>query len=154
TVGRERERAEMRRIYEQVRAGRGRILTVLGEPGIGKTMLVEDFLAELRDYPERPVVIRGRCSERLAGAEAYLPILEALDNLLHRSSWSAIHSLIKNVAPAWYVQVAHAGDSQESVARVRDEAPAASQERMKRELGSLLLEASRQRPLVLFLDDL
>ncbi|HEY0875684.1 MAG TPA: protein kinase [Vicinamibacterales bacterium] len=154
TVGRERERAEMRRIYEQVRAGRGRILTVLGEPGIGKTMLVEDFLAELRDYPERPVVIRGRCSERLAGAEAYLPILEALDNLLHRSSWSAIHSLIKNVAPTWYVQVAHAGDSQESVARVRDEAPAASQERMKRELGSLLLEASRQRPLVLFLDDL
>jgi tRNA A-37 threonylcarbamoyl transferase component Bud32/tetratricopeptide (TPR) repeat protein len=154
TVGREMERAEMRRIYEQVRAGRGRILTVLGEPGIGKTVLVEDFLAELGGYPERPVVIRGRCSERLAGAEAYLPILEALDHLLHRSSWSAIHSLIKNVAPTWYVQVAHAGDSQESVARVRDEAPAASQERMKRELGSLLLEASRQRPLVLFLDDL
>jgi hypothetical protein len=129
-------------------------LTVLGEPGIGKTVLVEDFLAELGDRPERPVIIRGRCSERLAGAEAYLPILEALDNLLHRSSWSAIHSLIKTVAPTWYVQVAHTGASQDSVARVRDEAPAASQERMKRELGTLLQEASRQRPFVLFLDDL
>ena len=154
TVGRETERADMRRIYEQVRDGRGRILTILGEPGIGKTVLVEDFLAELGDRPERPVISRGRCSERLAGAEAYLPVLEALDNLLHRSSWSAIHSLIKTVAPTWYVQVAHAAISQDSVARVRDEAPAASQERMKRELGTLLQEASRQRPFVLFLDDL
>jgi tRNA A-37 threonylcarbamoyl transferase component Bud32 len=154
SVGREPERAAMRRVYEQVREGRGRILTVLGEPGIGKTNLVEDFLAELSEVPERPIVVRGRCSERLAGAEAYLPVLEALDNLLHRSSWSAIHSLIKSVAPTWYVQVAHAGVSQDSVARVRDEAPAASQERMKRELGTLLQEASRLRPFVLFLDDL
>lgn len=154
TVGREAERATMRRVYDEVREGHGRILTVVGEPGIGKTNLVEDFLSELSDLPERPVVVRGRCSERLAGAEAYLPVLEALDNLLHRSSWSAIHSLIKSVAPTWYVQVAHAAVSQDSVARVRDEAPAASQERMKRELGTLLQEASRLRPFVLFLDDL
>ena len=44
--------------------------------------------------------------------------------------------------------------SQDSVARVREDAPAVSQERMKRELGALLLEASRLRPFVLFLDDL
>ena len=40
------------------------------------------------------------------------------------------------------------------MARVREDAPAVSQERMKRELGALLLEASRLRPFVLFLDDL
>ena len=62
-------------------------------------------------------------------------------------------SLIKTVAPT-HVQVAHAESSQESVARVREDAPAVSQERMKRELGALLLEASRLRPFVLFLDDL
>jgi tetratricopeptide (TPR) repeat protein len=154
TVGRDSERDQMRRAYEQVRDGHGRILTVLGEPGIGKTILVEDFLAELALLPERPFLVRGRCSERLAGAEAYLPVLEALDNLLHRSSWSSVHTLIKNVAPTWYVQVAHAAASQDSIARVREEAPAASQERMKRELGALLQEASRLRPFVLFLDDL
>ena len=86
TVGREEERARLRRAYEHVREGRGLILTVMGEPGIGKTILVEDFLAELAQLPERPFVVRGRCSERLAGAEAYLPVLEALDSLLHRSS--------------------------------------------------------------------
>ena len=154
TVGREAERERMRQVYDQVRDGRGRLLTILGEPGIGKTILIEDFLAELSVLPERPFVVRGRCSERLAGAEAYLPVLEALDNLLHRSSWSSVHTLIKSIAPTWYVQVAHAAASQDSIARVREEAPAVSQERMKRELGALLQEASRQRPFVLFLDDL
>jgi len=154
TVGREAEREQMRRAYDQVRDGHGRILTVLGEPGIGKTNLVEDFLAEVGQQSERPFVVRGRCSERLAGAEAYLPVLEALDNLLHQSTWSSVHSLIKTVAPTWYVQVAHVAASQDSLARVREDAPAVSQERMKRELGALLQEASRLRPFVLFLDDL
>ena len=153
SVGREAERARMRAAYEYVRDGHGRILTVLGEPGIGKTNLVDDFLAELGQQPEQPIVVRGRCSERLAGAEAYLPLLEALDQLLHRSG-GTVDSLIKIVAPTWYVQVSHAASSQASVARVREEAPAVSQERMKREFGALLQEASRQRPFVLFLDDL
>jgi predicted ATPase/type II secretory pathway predicted ATPase ExeA len=154
TVGREGERKRMRAIYNQVRDGQGRIVTVLGEPGIGKTVLIEDFLAELALLPERPFVVRGRCSERLAGAEAYLPVLEALDNLLHSSSGVSVHTLIKSIAPTWYVQVAHAATSQDSLARVREEAAAVSQERMKRELGALLQEASRLRPFVLFLDDL
>ena len=58
----------------------------MGEPGIGKTSLVEDFLTELGTAAGAPIVARGRCSERLAGAEAYLPVLEALDSLLHQSS--------------------------------------------------------------------
>ncbi len=154
TVGRESEREALRRAYNDVRNGHGMVVTVMGEPGIGKTAIVEDFLTELSHLPERPIVIRGRCSERLAGAEAYLPVLEALDNLLHGTTWSTVHALMKSVAPSWYVQVAHAAASHDSVARVREEAPALSQERMKRELGSLMQEASRVRPFVLFLDDL
>ena len=42
------------------------------------------------DAAERPIVARGRCSERLAGAEAYLPILEALDSLLHRAGGESL----------------------------------------------------------------
>ena len=38
-----------------------------------------------RSRGERPTIARGRCSESLAGIEAYLPILEVLDGLLHRS---------------------------------------------------------------------
>ena len=58
------------------------VATVTGEPGLGKTALVEEFLAELAAGGASHSVARGRCSERLAGAEAYLPFLEALDSLL------------------------------------------------------------------------
>jgi tRNA A-37 threonylcarbamoyl transferase component Bud32/tetratricopeptide (TPR) repeat protein len=155
TVGREEERAALRRAYARVKDGRSVLLGISGEPGIGKTNLVEDFLAELTTGAERPIVTRGRCSERLAGAEAYLPILEALDNLLHRNTGPAVNSVMKTVAPTWYVQVATAAlDTSSSIAELRDQAPAASQERMKRELGALFQEISRSRPVVVYLDDL
>jgi len=154
TVGRDAEREQLSRAYAGVREGRSQILAVLGEPGIGKTNLVEDFLAELADAPGHPIVARGRCSERLAGAEAYLPVLEVLDHLLHRTSWATVNTLMKTVAPTWYLQVAHGVGDQTSMARVREEAAGASQERMKREIFALLQDLSRSRPVVLFLDDL
>ena len=58
------------------------MLCVTGEPGIGKTTLVEGFLKKLAAGGAGMRLAHGRCSERLAGAEAYLPILEALDSLL------------------------------------------------------------------------
>src|SRR5262249_4292512 len=77
-VGRQNELAELRAGFESAAAGRGLFLCLTGEPGIGKTTLVEDFLTELTAAGRTCAVARGRCSERLAGAEAYLPFLEAL----------------------------------------------------------------------------
>ena len=47
TVGHQKERLELRTGYDAVVAGHGLLLCVTGEPGIGKTTLVEDFLGEL-----------------------------------------------------------------------------------------------------------
>ena len=74
--GRDRERARLAALLPGVAAGRGMMAGVVGEAGIGKTSLVEEVLAEIERGPHRPVIARGKCSERLAGAEAYLPILE------------------------------------------------------------------------------
>src|SRR5262249_52272742 len=73
TVGRDAERAALRDGFEAAAAGRGGVLCVTGEPGIGKTTLVEEFLAGLAAAGRFHGPARGRCSERLAGAEAYLP---------------------------------------------------------------------------------
>ena len=116
TVGRERERADLRRVYARVKDGRSLIVGVSGEAGIGKTSLIEDVLVELVARPERPIVARGRCSERLAGAEAYLPILEALDSLLHRAGGESLQTLMKTVAPTWYLQVATRSIEESSLA--------------------------------------
>ncbi len=67
TVGREEQRGLLWRGYTRVKDGRGLILAVTGEAGIGKTSVLEDFLAELPGRGERPVIGRGRCSQRLGG---------------------------------------------------------------------------------------
>jgi len=151
TVGREKERAELMSGFESALAGRGLLLCVAGEPGIGKTTLVEDFLAELA-AEGRCTVARGRCSERLAGTEAYLPLLEALESLSQGNPSAA--RVMRQIAPTWYAQVASVSSEREESARLLNEVKAASQERMKRELGAFLQEVSRLRQLVLFFDDL
>jgi predicted ATPase len=153
-VGRQAELAELRAGFESVVAGRGLFLCVTGEPGIGKTTLVEDFLTELAVASGTCAVGRGRCSERLAGAEAYLPFLEALASLLQGAGGEVVARVMKVVAPTWYAQVAPQAAEDSSLAHVPLEERAVSQERLKRELGALLEEVSPLRPLVLFLDDL
>ena len=154
TVGRETQRAQLRRVYAGVRERRGLFVAVTGEPGIGKTSLIEDFLSELASSSAPPTLARGRCSERLAGAEAYLPVLEALDSLLNRRDGPAVDDTMKTCAPTWYLEVAKRTLEEVSLAQLRERTPLRSQERMKRELSTLLEELSRAQPLVLFVDDL
>ena len=45
----------------------------------------------------------GRCSELLAGAEAYLPFLEVLDSLLQGPDAAA--QALRQAAPTWYAQL-------------------------------------------------
>ena len=150
TVGRTAERARLRDAHQSASEGRGSILCVTGEAGIGKSTLVEDFLAEVRRADPMCLIAFGRSSERLAGAEAYLPFLEALDSLIRASP--SVARVMKSMAPSWYVQLATSIDA--SVDRIMTESPAVSQERMKRELAAFFHEASADRPLVLFFDDL
>jgi predicted ATPase len=154
TVGRRQERAALWAGFEEAAAGHGLLVCVTGEPGLGKTTLVEDFLEELAAGGRLCGVGRGRCSERLAGAEAYLPFLEALDNLLQGDGGASAAQTLKLLAPTWYVQLAPPAAADPSPTGGRAEAEGASQERRKRELGVFLRELSRQRPLVLFLDDI
>jgi tRNA A-37 threonylcarbamoyl transferase component Bud32/tetratricopeptide (TPR) repeat protein len=149
-VGREAEGQALADAYQEVAAGRGLIVAVAGEPGLGKTALVESALECLHDAR----VARGRCSERLAGSEAYLPFLEALDALLRSESHGGLARVLRAVAPNWYAQVMSLPENDSSAARVLAEAGTGSPQRMKREMAAFLEEASRLQPLVLFLDDL
>ena len=152
TVGREEERAKLMRAYESVASGRGLIFSITGEPGIGKTTLVEDFLAELTASRDC-IVARGRCSERLAGSEAYLPFLEALESLIRSPAGESISRLLKQTAPTWHVHISPSLMG-ESTGSLDAEARAASQHWMKRELRAFFQALSSPRPLVLFLDDI
>ncbi|HEY0320437.1 MAG TPA: protein kinase [Pyrinomonadaceae bacterium] len=153
TVGREDERAELRTCFDRTLSGQGLLVCVTGEPGIGKTTLVEDFLIDLNLSGEPSTIARGRCSERLAGAEAYMPFLEALDYLLRAEAGEHAARIMKLVAPTWYAHVAPLSQDDAS-GEVKTDIKSASQERMKRELSAFLQEISQIKPLLLFIDDL
>jgi predicted ATPase len=152
-VGRQQERAALHAAFEEAAAGRGLLLCVTGEPGLGKTTLVERFLDELAAGGRSWTLARGRCSERLAGTEAYLPVLEALDSLLQGDGGASAAQAMKLLAPTWYAQLAPLPADDPSLAAVLADGREVSQERRKRELGVFLHQLSRQRPVVAFLDD-
>ena len=69
---------------EAVRAGGVRIVCLTGEPGAGKTTLLEHFISGIENAPGQLVTFSA-CSQRLAGAEAFLPFLDSLDGLHARA---------------------------------------------------------------------
>jgi DNA-binding winged helix-turn-helix (wHTH) protein/tetratricopeptide (TPR) repeat protein len=150
TVGRAKEREQLREAMTSASAGRGSMLCVAGEPGIGKTTLVEEFLREVADT-QSCLIGRARCSERLAGTEAWLPWLEAIESILAGASNTkrTARSALKEIAPLWS-SLLRPAISQTSGAST--DIP--SQERLKREMWAFVRHLSQLQPVVLFLDDL
>ena len=153
-VGRARERAELWDVWERAAAGRGSLACISGEPGIGKTTLVEESLCDFACDARAPIVARGRCSERLAGTDAFLPLLDALDTLLRSAHGGRVVRLMKQLAPTWYVSVTHSTPAQLAGQAATLGTQATSRGRMMRELGLFVDELCRVAPVVFFFDDL
>ena len=148
TVGRRDSAEALTEAFEEVSEGRGKMVCVTGEAGIGKTTVAENFMSKLSE--QVALISGGRCSERLAGTEAYLPLLEALESLLRGVDGETTSELMIRTAPSWYRQL---GPQYES-ALGRDSPASSSQESLKREMAVFLEHLTRDRPLVLFLEDL
>ena len=78
-VGREKEMDELRAGLEDALSGRGRLMMLVGEPGIGKTRTSEvATYARLRNVQ----VLWGRCYEG-EGAPAYWPWVQIIRSYVH-----------------------------------------------------------------------
>ena len=150
-VGRDREIAILNQTFDAAQSGRGSLICLAGEPGIGKTSIAESFLADLSRVHRRIRIGYGRCSERLAGTDAYLPWLEALAAIMRDDPGAA--ATLRRVAPSWYAQIARAAPRAETDASAPG-TPTTSQEQVKHELSLLLEALSGTDPLVLLFDDL
>ena len=58
-VGRERELATLHHLLGQVQEGHGQVVRLVGEPGVGKTRLLEEFRREIQGQPV--TYLEGRC---------------------------------------------------------------------------------------------
>ena len=152
-VGRDQELDALAHEFDRALRGKARLVVVSGEAGVGKTTLVEAFVRQLDERGYAVRVGRGRCSERLAGSEAYLPVLEALDSLQKNEQLGSLSRLMRALAPSWYAQLMPPSDNDSSAARLAAETVGGSQERLKREIETLLEEIGRIQPVILWFDD-
>src|SRR5262249_60503826 len=79
-VGREGELTQLYHSVQQAWDGQRQGLLVTGEPGLGKTALVNALLEGLSGDPALWIA-RGQCIALYGNGEAYLPILEAFGRL-------------------------------------------------------------------------
>jgi class 3 adenylate cyclase/tetratricopeptide (TPR) repeat protein len=77
-VGRDAELDVLDSIYSRTAdEGRPHIVTVYGDPGVGKSRLVREFLDSLQDREPAPLVLQGRCLPYGDGV-TYWPLAEML----------------------------------------------------------------------------
>ena len=72
-VGRDEEIALLMRRWERARQGEGQLVLIVGEPGLGKSRLIEEFHARLRDTPH--TWVEWNCSQLLQNTPLH-PIAE------------------------------------------------------------------------------
>jgi len=80
-VGRDEELAKLRQALDDVLRGEPRLVTVIGEAGVGKSRLVAEGRAAARGAgEERPLWLEGRCLD-IGVAVAYWPFIDILRQL-------------------------------------------------------------------------
>jgi predicted ATPase/class 3 adenylate cyclase len=79
-IGRHGELGLLRGFYERTRDDAlVHLITIVGQPGVGKSRLLREFLAEVRDTQPRPVVLRGR-SRAFGGQIGYHALIDIIQS--------------------------------------------------------------------------
>jgi len=150
-VGRERELVTLRTALADAFEGRGRLVMLVGEPGIGKTRVAEELASYARS--QQAQVLVGRCYDG-EGASAYWPWVQA------------IRSYVRNREPTQLRQELGPGapDIAQIIREVHERLPnlpqppsleaAQARFRLFDSITTFLTNAGNHQPIVLIVDDL
>src|SRR5215831_16779116 len=160
-VGRERDLAVLHECLARVRAGRGQVVGLVGEPGVGKSRLLYEFRKSLEGEPV--TWLEGHCVA-YGQTTPYLPILGMLRTNFHLEEddnplqiqeklREGIHRLdpaLAGILP-FLVDVFGLPDANEAVKHLD---PKDKRQKTFEALRALTVAGSRQRLHVLILEDL
>src|SRR5271166_5203195 len=136
-VGRDRELGALRACLRKASRGQPQVVFITGEPGIGKTALVDEFQRTAAAGEPSLRVARGQCVEGYGGAEAYYPMLEALGQLCRGPEGNRVVEILAAQAPTWLVQFP-ALLKREQRQALQQEILGATRDRMLREIQEAL----------------
>ncbi len=150
-VGRQPETAELGKLLEQARNGKGSLILIGGEPGVGKTRLCEEILADAAE--EKMLVLTGHSYEG-TGVQSFLPFVESVEAASRTVPRANLRAALGEAAP----EIAKLTPE---LRRTFDDIPEPIQlpaEQQQRYLFNAFQEfvqgLSRQKPTVWLLDDL
>jgi class 3 adenylate cyclase/tetratricopeptide (TPR) repeat protein len=159
-VGRERELATLRERFREVKAGRGQVVGIAGEAGIGKSRLVLEFRRALAG--EAVTWLEGHCIS-FGQASPFLPLIELLREHFQIDEVDGEPEIIAKVEQG----MRRMGELEAYIPAIRyllsvdpgDPALAAMEGAARRRhlfaaLRALSLRGARRRPLVLVVEDL
>jgi predicted ATPase len=146
-VGREEELSRLKNQLQLAESGQRQVVFVTGDPGIGKTALVDAFCLQSTTAIDRTgtrrSLARGQCVQGVGMTEEYYPVTEALSQLCCAADGASARQILARLAPAWL-----------SPRHESPLTPTATRERTLGDLCAALEELAADRPLVLILEDL
>ncbi len=148
-VGRDAELARLLEAAARAASGVGTLLRLSGPAGAGKSRLVSELARRVRTSEAPPLYLRGRCP-RFEEARPCQPLLTALAQSLRLPAGTAPGAreagLLAELLPTWERETLLEALDPAHVGGTRSAVPVA--------LAGWLEALARQRPLLLFLDDL
>ena len=178
-IGRERDVTQLGEYLRDALQGKGKVVFIVGEAGIGKTRLIEEFKAQhldrlnedFRKQGKKTPEIRfadAKCNELAGKGEAYAPFFEMIAQFVADDKAfgsSKLAEIVREVGSDWFELVPVIGKALSLISKtffkwrksddVRQLADRQVQkEKLVQEFTHILKRMSDEHPLVLFLDDL
>jgi tetratricopeptide (TPR) repeat protein len=150
-IDRDPELGELKTSLESMLSGRGQVVLIAGEPGVGKTRLAEELLiyARLRGC----LALTGRCYEQEV-AIPYLPIAEVLQTAIRSLAGERLEEALGPHAPEIVKLVPELATR---IVKLEPSPPLEpNQERLRlyESVRAFLTGLARRQPMVVLLDDL
>jgi DNA-binding winged helix-turn-helix (wHTH) protein/tetratricopeptide (TPR) repeat protein len=150
-VGRDAALGRLQRLFARALDGHRQVIFITGEPGIGKTTLVDAFRTLAAGEPNLRIAT-GQCIDGF-GTEAYYPMLEAIGSLLSRGDDLSFTETVAKLAPTWLAQFPSVLNAEQRDSLRRD-ILGSTRGRVVREICEALEELSSKHPLIVVLEDL